>query len=56
MLGAACAEMGKSEEALDAFRRAVWLRERCGDEVRAAVTRRLMDWVESGGMPSAFAA
>jgi Flp pilus assembly protein TadD len=42
-LGAALLRVCKHDEALQAFRHALWLRERHGDEGRARVTRQLVE-------------
>jgi Tfp pilus assembly protein PilF len=41
LLGALLGDMGHHAEAVEAFRRARWLRARAGDTARAAVTERL---------------
>ena len=56
MLGAALLRMDRTHEAVDAFRHALWLRERAGEERRAVVTRCLIDCVLRGVSPSARAA
>jgi hypothetical protein len=38
--------MNRHEEALQALRHALWLRERCDDEARAYVTRQLIRCVD----------
>jgi Flp pilus assembly protein TadD len=40
-----CARAGRSDEAAQALRQALWLRERCDDAPRARVTRALIDRV-----------
>ncbi|MFO0662254.1 MAG: hypothetical protein U0165_20850 [Polyangiaceae bacterium] len=45
LYGALLAEIGKREEAENAFRQALWLRKREGDIARARVTQTLLDRV-----------
>lgn len=47
-LGAACLRMSRNEEAGAAFKHALWLREREGDEKRARVMRRLIGCASRG--------
>lgn len=46
LLGVLWCRMGRRDEALSAFRHALWLRERQGDDRRAGVMRRLIARVE----------
>lgn len=43
LLGVAWVRMSRAEDAVSAFRHALWLRERAGEQKRAAVTRKLLD-------------
>ncbi len=43
--GDALVRLSKHDDALQAFRHALWLRERADDELRAEVTRRLLECV-----------
>jgi Flp pilus assembly protein TadD len=54
-LGDALFRLAKHEEAVQALRHALWLRERNNDDRRARVTRKLIDCV-SQGMPLIAAA
>ena len=47
-LGDALFRCSKPQEALQAFKHALWLRERAGDDARAIVTRRLVDCATTG--------
>jgi len=54
-LGDALSRLSRHDDAMQALRHALWLRERNNDEPRARVTRRLIDRV-SQGMPLGAAA
>ena len=56
LLGAAWLRMSRVDDAITAFKHAVWLRERSGDDKRAAVTRKLLDCAWRGALPRRAAA
>jgi Flp pilus assembly protein TadD len=48
LYGVQCARMGRGEDAEQALRQALWLRQRARDESRVRVMERLLDQVRQG--------
>ena len=56
MYGAQCWALNKRDDARQAFRQALWFRERAKDEPRARVLRCLLRKMDSDGSPSSLRA
>jgi Flp pilus assembly protein TadD len=53
LYAAVCTRAGRRDDAAEALGRALWLRERARDSVRARVTRELLDRLHAGEFPRA---